>query len=380
MNVRKALAKLFRKEGARTVRRHRPTRPTLELLEARCVPTNSNYWIGPAGGLWSTGDNWSLGRPPISDDWILFDSANTSSEDDLQSLTVQNISTPSNFTGTITIDGGNSLTSSTDFVAYGGLVLGASSGGGSTLTVNGTFYQNGSLFTGGGDSTITAGQMIQSAAGSLSVAGGTGNPTLSISTSLLQGGTISVSNSSLYLSGSYNQLAGGTDILTQSNLFYLGGAMDVSGVIDMIDGAEIATLRGFTLHGTLNTINDLGGANSVDVIIGSLTNSGGTINWVGGLHGLQVTGDFRQSLGTLSMRIALPGNSDAFTVNGTASLGGTLNVTGNVATMSSSWTLITVGGYTDAFEHVNLPAPAAGPGWTYGWFSAGGGFTFVIAD
>jgi hypothetical protein len=380
MNVRQALAKLFRTDGARTVRRPRPTRPTLELLEARCVPTNNNSWIGPAGGLWSTGANWSLGRPPISDDWISFDQANTSSEDDIPNLTVQNISTPSNFTGTITIDGGNNLTSTTDFVAYGGLVLGDSSGGGSTLTVDGTFYQNGSLFTGGGNSSITAGQMIQSAEGSLTVTGGSGNPTLGISTSLLQGGTITVSNSALYLSGSYNQLAGGTDILTRSNLFYVGSAMDVSGIVDMIDGAEIASLRGFTLHGTLNTINDLGGANSVDVIIGSLTNSGGTINWVGGLHGLQVTGDYHQSLGTLSMRIALPGNSDVFTINGTASLGGTLNVTGDVTAMSSSWTLLSGGGYTNGFEHVNLPPPASGPGWTYSWGSSGGSYSFMISD
>src|SRR5262249_47882287 len=101
-------------------------RPRVETLEDRMALSTVNYWQGSSGGTWSTASNWSLGHVPTSIEDIGLNptfGANTSSTDDISSLTVNRVIMASNFTATVTIGTGNTLNSSSDVTQYGTLTI-----------------------------------------------------------------------------------------------------------------------------------------------------------------------------------------------------------------------------------------------------------------
>jgi hypothetical protein len=93
---------VFGNRDVRPVRRAPRRRPALETLEDRCVPTLT--WIGPAGGLWSVGANWTGGVAPTSGASVQFGSAlggaNTNSVDDIAGLNVYDMTIDNSYGAT----------------------------------------------------------------------------------------------------------------------------------------------------------------------------------------------------------------------------------------------------------------------------------------
>ena len=107
-------------------------------------------------------------------------------------------------------------------------------------------------------------------------------------------------------------------------------------------------------------INSGGELNFLDegnTIVGNVTNNG-LIDYGGAIQTLLIYGNFTQgSSGQLNMRMANGGISDGLSVTGTATLGGTLDLTG-VETLDDNqqWTLVTTGsGISGDFATKNWP-------------------------
>ncbi len=106
-------------------------RPRLETLEDRCVPSTIDTWIGPNGGKWSVGANWSTGVAPNDNNgtvWTVqfgstFGGTNTNSVDDIGTpnpFSLYNLTMDGTYTGTLTLD--DSLFVANTFNWYSGTI------------------------------------------------------------------------------------------------------------------------------------------------------------------------------------------------------------------------------------------------------------------
>ncbi len=239
-----------------------------------------------------------------------------------------------NITGTMEVEGTANLWHATATVATltltgGTLLLGATSNGFTTMTVN-------TPLTIGSTSTVTAKDSLS---------------TLNVPLGITNQGTMNVINGKISTTGLV--VAASTGVLNMQGASVIQGTLDV--------------------QGTLNQ-NELAGGGAPR-IEGNLTVSGTfRFNHAGdGVMIVTVTGNYTQtSTGSLWMRIngAQSGMTDQIVVSGSSSLGGNLNVSayGTVA-LGNSWILIdgtTMGG---AFASVSLPPPPPNTHWWYGVYS-----------
>jgi hypothetical protein len=342
-------------------------RPKLEVLEDRAVPSVENIWVGPSGGLWSDPANWSLGHTPQSDDLLIFGlisdggltAANTDSVDDLPNVSVGNITLEADYTSTLTVDGGNTLTSAASFdqsagslVLHSGATLSAADGiilggptaieSGVTIASTGTLYINKSLTLApdiiGGKAFLNAGAVYQ--AGTLSVAGGV----------------------ELDINGFYNPIAGSLTTVFQGQATISvssSNQVGMEGELDLNNGI-FATTNGLKVDGTLKTLG-------ADLIVGNLENNG-QIVWASAtpFTTLLVNGNYSTDLGTLNMRVASGNLNDSLLVSGSASLGGTLDVIAQgPLTFGNTFGLITcaAGSMTGNFSSLALPPLPSGGVW-----------------
>ena len=152
------------------------SKPSLELLEDRCLLANNYYWdpLNLGNLNWSLGSNWvnealvryQNGNPPTSADAIIFGNAqfsrnnpNANATDDmaaLQSIATFNITLQ--YTGTITLNRTNfaTLDVTTQFTMLNGTVTGAES----LTIVNGNPSQNLSSWQGGTITGTGAGNLV----------------------------------------------------------------------------------------------------------------------------------------------------------------------------------------------------------------------------
>jgi subtilase-type serine protease len=113
-------------------------------------------------------------------------------------------------------------------------------------------------------------------------------------------------------------------------------------------------------NGVLNSDNgSIGMTGFFDTITGNLNNAG-TVQFGAALHTLDVTGGYTQTEGgTLVVRLGeSPGGpvNDSVTVGGTASLGGTLDLTAQGGlTAGTTWTIMGYASVTGNFSTVNPP-------------------------
>jgi filamentous hemagglutinin len=336
-----------------------------------------NLWIGSSGGLWSSAGNWGLGTTPSSSDELYFGTitsggitgTNTSSVDDMATATVSSVTADSTYTSTITVNAGKSIVSGSAFTANGPLTMLA----GSSITAQsqdvitnglltmsaaaitasgGTVYLNGGATvnygTLSGISTITADDLYQGSALTVSTSTGGGGLTPAV--------TLNIVGDYTPITGTLTTVSGSTINVTSST------QISMEGELDLIN-STFSTTNGLKVDGTLKTFN------SADTIGGNLENNGSII-WASAapFTTLSVTGNYTQDVGgQLSMRIQGGGGvNDNLTVNGSASLDGTLNVslTGGVLAALNNFSLIAcaASSMSGNFSTFNLPTPAVA--WT----------------
>jgi hypothetical protein len=249
--------------------------------------------------------------------------------------------------GSYALSGTGSLTANTETIGSSGTGSFTQSGG--THTVGG-LYLGDSFFTGTG-----TGSYSLSGTGSLSAANEIIGNNFGTGTFTQSGGTHTVSNN-LYLgtgglfatgSGSYDlsgngSLTAGTEYIGYSgigNFTQSGGTHTVSGTMTLaasLGGSGTYNLSGGKLRAANIAVNPGGAFNfnggmlAVGHFIGNLTNNGGTLTPGDSPGVTNVTGDYTQSpTGIFAVEIGglLAGTEhDVLNVSGTATLGGTLNV------------------------------------------------------
>jgi hypothetical protein len=385
MSILKTLANLFGKKPQRTIQKRATFRPRLEALEDRTAPTTQNFWIGASGGAWSIGSNWSLGHVPTSLEEADFggpSGTDTASTDDIPSLTVQRFFMYSDFTSTITfgaVSAPVSVTSLSDLTQYGTFSLPS----GSSLTATTNFYQNGAVSAGFGAS-ITAGDgIVLIGPTTVTAPGPSGSPGLTLSGAIDQSGTIGYLGPAVLLltGGSYTLTSAGSDTIPSGGSLQYSGIsgsiINIQGTITLSGAATITTNQTLNLSGTIVT------SGSGDAITGAVTNNG-NIQWSGPFHNFTITGAYTQSgsgAGALNMRINGTSN-DTLTVSGTATLGGSLNVTATGTILPGLlWNLVICNNpFSGTFSSDSLPPPPPGRSWSSGTTFNGTNWVFQIWD
>jgi fibronectin-binding autotransporter adhesin len=138
-------------------------------------------------------------------------------------------------------------------------------------------------------------------------------------------------------------IKGGTVNLLGHNVITSSVDLDIrGGTLDAADGTPGATLADTAVAADVNNGGTFKIARTV-FVQGNLTNTG-TIQYYGTyLQLLDVTGNYTQSSGgTLAMRLA-NGDNDVLEVGGTATVAGTLQLTGLETLAAGAWDIITAG-------------------------------------
>src|SRR5262245_19446425 len=150
-------------------------KPRLEPLEDR-IALAGNIWVGPENGRWSNPANWSLRHVPQPSDSLIFygptsgigtPGRNTSSLNDLPTVTVATVQCFSDYTGTVSIGPGTNVTTLASSTFYGQLVMRMNSRLGTVglLNVNGGLAVNGPAVMAATTGVTTAGNALVSGGG-----------------------------------------------------------------------------------------------------------------------------------------------------------------------------------------------------------------------
>jgi hypothetical protein len=354
-------------------------RPRLDALEGRFTPSGViNYWDGPAGGLWSVASNWSNGHIPTSGEeaWIAppLYGTNTSSTDNIPSLTVAHFYMSAGFTATVTIEPNCSINSATDIAQAGTVVLdpGASLNAAKNFFLAGTVIVEGQGYA---TAALTSGGSVFALTGSVTTTlpNYNGVINLNIEGALNQSGKITLANNTtatMTIPGAYVITPVGSDTLGQSTSLTcsIGGILDNKGTITMED-ATLTTTGTLKLdQGTLNTDGNMVGGSAPDTINGNVDNEGNIVFGGASVHTLHISGTYLQAFlhnAGLSMRINNLGEDNLF-VTGMVTLdGGSLTVTGTPAVPPfRSWYILTSPtGITGSFSSESFPPPPPGSVW-----------------
>jgi hypothetical protein len=346
-------------------------RLALEALEERAAPA-ANVWVGPQNGLWSNPANWSLRHAPQTSDSLVFygpasgigtPGRNTSSVNDLRSVSVFEVRCLPDYTGTITIGPSTGVTTASSSTFQGQLLLTA----GSRITTNGILRVNGGL-TVQGPATLATTSGVVTAGNTVITGGGGVAPGLTVSGTYTSAGTLSVG------------LPTGPSTLAVSGWCNLNGATNVNHFSRVIEtaGAPIVIAGQTTMYGAVLTASNVktvsGGSivttDAIDTVAGSLTNSGKLAFGGPAVHAFTVTGSYNQFLGSLWERVG-PVGADRLLVRGQADLAnGSLNVgltgVGSVFPGFSAVLVHADGGLKGQFGALSLPPAMPGLRWRYG--------------
>src|SRR5262249_42456282 len=106
-SVRRLLGSLvFRDRLSISTRRSRSSRPRVEELEPRWVPTTLT-WNGPAAGLWDNAANWDRKEAPKNGDTLIFTGVggkDTNSTDNITGLALERLIVKPGYQSTITLN------------------------------------------------------------------------------------------------------------------------------------------------------------------------------------------------------------------------------------------------------------------------------------
>ena len=392
-----------RTQRAATVRYFRPK---LEILDERIL-LSTNTFTGAAGTtLWSNPANWSAGRIPNSQDQIsagqvTINGVTQNSYDDIPNLTVLTaVLNGVTLAGAPPMGGsGSSLTGQQYIDVEGPLVMMP----GSTLDSLNYVYVYSSV-----SASATAGfspsaniispvVMLEPGATLVAAGGGTSTPALSITGNLNDYGAMSVgvvggapgSSSAMSVSGALTVEVGGTAVLHNgSTLLLNGGTLLDNGTVTMMGATIIGNVD---IYGTFDSQGFPASRGPIlgDTIQGDVLVSSGTLAIdTNAPHALDVTGNYTQHLGTLSVVITPQSGETQLYVYGTVALsayGGpsTLKVTadGQLTPFASQWDLIVArGGITGDFGIFELPPSPVG-NWATGVGVNFQGYpTYILSD
>jgi len=403
MNILRTVARAFGVKNRHLSSPWRRVHLYLEVLEARSVPA-VYWWVGPNGGdsNWANGDNWlddahqTTGTVPTSIDYAYFGSNGGNDSDCVVNGNFEVdrvIMGLGDYTSTMTVGPGQSVTTAWGFTQFGTLNLLAGSVATNTnIYVGGTVNATGLIAESPLSSAMTAATTIVQNGGTINVVefpyglpvypnirpafvlvitgelhnGGDVNVGTLTSTPLVSGpasGRLRVAGSSIDVLpvSSISVLTPPPSVFgdaTTSTLDFMAGPsgiFNVSGTFSLT-GATVTTDTRLSLNlGTLIVTSGgvIGGSN------GSVYNSG-TITWTD-LSTLAIGGGYSEYQpydgSTLNMLIDPTGANSTLTVGGTAELYGILHVdaTGALPT-PAAWALIAAaGGIAGDFNTFELP-------------------------
>ncbi|MFO0968846.1 MAG: hypothetical protein U0793_25105 [Gemmataceae bacterium] len=253
-----------------------------------------------------------------------------------------------------------------------------------------SFYGNGSdddvvihgTFDFGGDdggATLSSENLILIDGGTFTSTGSSGN-TIDADVGVVNDGTLEVSNSLTIATGSLtigartaeDTTSDATLELDASSSLSFPSADDPSTFVITSDGAlnmhgasismDTDRVSALDLEGTFNSYGySYGGSDS---ITGNLTMNGSLSFTGSSLHMVWVSGDYTQgSSAELSMRLVNTPTSDVLGVGGTATIDGTLTLSGS-SLSANYWNIIqTFSGVSGAFDTIN---DADGGSWSHG--------------
>ncbi len=160
---------------------------------------NTVYWLADIAGNWNTAGNWNPGVPGASDA-VVFNSSHVGSCNIDTPASVASVDIQTGYSGTITINAGQSLTTSGTLTLASATAVFDSNG--QTLTVD-TYTQTAGTFNAGASNITCNGTYT----GDFSVTGGTFNANTSTinvkGTVDLRGGTFNAGSSTLKMIGDY---------------------------------------------------------------------------------------------------------------------------------------------------------------------------------
>lgn len=382
-----------------------------EALEDRFAPAVL-YYIGPAGGNWSTGANWDGGVAPVNDDSVVFATNARDSTNDIANLRLTDLTLISTFTSTVTLN--QSLTVTGTLTIANGKLTGAAdvltirdstsifdwSGGeiemridiGSmtasptvrifgnadkTLTVRDIYSYGNTTWT-GGDIKMVSQAAIRNA--------GTFDIQVDKTIERVEGTPRFIN-----VSGGILKKTGGGGTTTIKTIFTNDGIVQFnSGTVHFTSESVAQHAGSMTLNGgtfrTDNAFHIFGGLlDGVGTITGDINNIGGTVHpGIGSNPGvLNIVGNYSNGEGTLVIDINAAGTHGQLRVQltaggggGVADLSGTLRINRDAAYQptSGSFEILTyAGGYGGDFATVDIPNNA--------WMVGGVSYAFsTIAD
>jgi Bacterial Ig-like domain (group 3) len=271
-------------------------RPTVEVLECRCVPANITW--GGGVGNWSVGANWVGGNAPVAGDTatiprgiLTIDQANIT----VAQISMQGggVTIPANRTLNVTGSVGMGLTN---------IAIGA----GGDFTINGT------LNVGGNFQAVNDVQTTEIAAtGTLSARG---NVIMNNSALSLLGGTMSFTSFNITGNLSLIKAVGSmTGNVNNGGNFYVGTPADPTGRLGVCGDFISSGTLSFTVSGAnnsrLNIFGDLGAGGTLAVSVGAANPNQNTytlINYAGNRAGNFGNPSF--GLGGRTYNTAFPAN------------------------------------------------------------------------
>jgi hypothetical protein len=355
-------------------RRPAPTsqraRPVIEALEDRVLLAHNLLYIGTSAN-WSTKSAWIdmsdfNNYVPVAGDSLTFDPSkvvngtrgtNSASTDDINALSVLNLTIASGYTkvidfkqsltvtGNVSMQNGDleplmaqpalSFTGASGVFNWTGGTIGIqvtlAGGGTQQFNIDGQADKTlKALITNAAKATWTNGNIVFSGlnADFSNAAGGTFE--------IKSGGNMSVQNASATFTnaGTFKKTAGGTntivvDMSNSGTMEFDFGTVAFTGVLKQTAGTAVTTLNGGNFSTAQTFQISFGTLNGVGTITGSIQNIGGTVT--PGLNGapgtLNITGTYEQDTGgTLTIVINAAGAFGKFNVQGSATLDGTLQV------------------------------------------------------
>lgn len=376
--------------------------------EAAVITTS---WLG-GSGLWSNPAQWSLGIPQAGYQVLINNTVPASLVTvDIPTAQLNNVAISSN--GTLVLADNLSAGEITSFgvtTVNGAATLNSGSGGfvqdtataSTTVSSGGSFLDAGTYSQGGGSTQVnglletplfhvTGGTVTVGSGGLLTIGNGGYTQDMNVATQVDSGGQMNVA-------GNYSQGSGSTmvDGSLSTALFHVTG-----GTVAVGPGGDLTIGSGGYTQGTAGTVTTIANGGQLNVLGGDFLQETGTSTTVDGIltaatvdnsgtiigsgsidanvsnlgtldpgNGLPITmgidGNYAQT-GLLDVELAGPATNTILQVSGSASLGGTLDVTqldGFNPSIGETFLVMTYGSITGAFNNISDSGLPANEFWT----------------
>jgi hypothetical protein len=318
---------------------------SVERLEDRMLPSTVT-WINPAGGDWDTPSNWDAGRVPIATDDAVINYAN---------ISVTHSSSVSDTANSLTSQAAIALSAGSLSLTNASVINNALNISGGTLTssgdlaVSGLIAWTGGTLSGGGSLTAQGGIQIsgQETLDTLSLTN-TGSATCTGGTVTMQNGAVFNNNSSLTA-----QVASG----------FQANWVEGTGAVPTVNNAGSLIMSGsgiaqfalpFNNSGSVSLqsgVLTLGGGSGTSTSSGSFTGAGGATLYLEGAQ--QLTNS--SSINADNVVFAGASVADA------GSYSATSGTSTQVATVSFTGSVASVGALSLAYNDIATFSPASGP-------------------